>query len=294
MQGSITTKTLIDVILTNQPQLFTDCGVYQPELSDHGLVFGFLKEKVKPQQGKIVKFRSSREFDAEKYKSDLIQAPWHVSEIFDTVDDKASFLGTLLSSIVDTHLPMKKMRVRAKDVPYMTKEWKSAIRAKRKAARKYLKDQSRENWEAKRLARNEATRLRRKAIREYWKDQSAKLMCKPSDYYKTFMPFLSDKRKSETKDLSLNIEGTVCRDQPKISNFLCNYFATVADDIGDTEGMTDSVLTSHPSVQTITENMGEDQCFQFHNLDRLEVENALHGLNPRKSTGWDGLPPHGF
>ena len=205
MQGSITTKTLIDVNLTNQPQLFTDCEVYQPELSDHGLVFGFLKEKVKPQQGKIVKFRSSREFDAEKYKSDLIQAPWHVSEIFDIVDDKASFLGTLLFSIVDTHLPMKKMRVRAKDVRYMTKEWKSAIRAKRKAARKYLKDQSRENWEAKRLARNEATRLRRKAIREYWKDQSAKLMCKPSDYYKTFMPFLSDKRKSETKDLSLNI-----------------------------------------------------------------------------------------
>ena len=294
IQGSITTKTLIDVILTNQPQLFTDCGVYQPELSDHGLVFGFLKEKVKPQQDKIVKFRSSREFDAEKYKSDLIQAPWHVSEIFDTVDDKASFLGTLLSGIVDTHLPMKKMRVRAKDVPYMTKEWKSAIRAKRKAARKYLKDQSRENWEAKRLARNEATRLRRKAIREYWKDQSAKLMCKPSDYYKTFMPFLSDKRKSETKDLSLNIEGTVCRDQPKISNFLCNYFATVADDIGDTDGMTDSVLTSHPSVQTITENMGEDQCFQFHNLDRLEVESALHVLNPRKSTGWDGLPPMAF
>ena len=95
-QGSITTKTLIDVILTNQPQLFTDCGVYQPELSDHGLVFGFLKEKVKPQQGKIVKFRSSREFDAKKYKSDLIQAPWHVSEIFDFVDDKAQFLRNIV------------------------------------------------------------------------------------------------------------------------------------------------------------------------------------------------------
>ena len=49
-----------------------------------------------------------------------------------------------------------------------------------------------------------------------------------------------------------------------------------------------------PSVQTITENMGDDQCCQFRNLDRLEVENPLHGLNPRKSTGWDGLPPMAF
>ena len=35
----------------------------------------------------------------------------------------------LLSSIVNTHMPTKKMRVRAQDVPYMTKERKDAIRA---------------------------------------------------------------------------------------------------------------------------------------------------------------------
>lgn len=61
------------------------------------------------------------------------------------------------------------MRVRSQDFPYMNKEWKNAIRAKRRAAKKHAKKQTRENWEAKRKARNEATRLRRKAIREYWK-----------------------------------------------------------------------------------------------------------------------------
>ena len=44
------------------------------------------------------------------------------------------------------------MRVRAQDVPYMTKEWKGAIRAERRAARKYLKEQTSENWEAMRIA----------------------------------------------------------------------------------------------------------------------------------------------
>ena len=61
---------------------------------------------MKPQKGKIVKFRSFKEFDdVEKYKSDLsLQAPWHVCEILDTMDDKAKFVGKILSSIVDTHL----------------------------------------------------------------------------------------------------------------------------------------------------------------------------------------------
>ena len=295
MQGANTTQSLIDVILTNQPQLFGDCGVYNPEISDHALVYGFLNEKVKPQKGKIIKFRSFKHFDEEKYKDDLMQAPWHVGEIFDTADDKTSFLETLLSSIVDEHLPEKKMRVRSQDVPYMTNEWKKAIRAKRRAAKKYLKEQNRENWEAKRKARNEATRLRRKAIREYWKDQTTKLKSKPGDFYKTFMPFLSDKRnKGTTNELSLNIDGAISHDQSKISNHLCHYFSTIADGIGDTEGITDSSFVAHASVQNITEKMIGHQGFQFRNLERLEVETTLQNINPRKSTGWDGVPPKAF
>ena len=34
-------------LLTNHPKLFEDCGVYDPALSDHGLVYGFLNEMVK-------------------------------------------------------------------------------------------------------------------------------------------------------------------------------------------------------------------------------------------------------
>ena len=38
-----------------------------------------------------------------------------------------------MANIVDEHLPVKKMRVRPQDVPYMSHEWKNAIRAKRAA-----------------------------------------------------------------------------------------------------------------------------------------------------------------
>ena len=53
----------------------------------------------------------------EKYKEDLMYAPWHVSEIFNSCDDKANFMEMPLSSIVNTHMPTKKMWARAQDVP---------------------------------------------------------------------------------------------------------------------------------------------------------------------------------
>ena len=76
MGVSLINENLIDVILTNEPELFNDCGVYDPEVSDHALVFGFLREEVKFQQGKIIKFRLFKVLDAKKYKEDHIQAPW--------------------------------------------------------------------------------------------------------------------------------------------------------------------------------------------------------------------------
>lgn len=36
------------------------------------LFYGFIKEKVEPQKGRIIKFRSKRNFDEEHYKQDLV------------------------------------------------------------------------------------------------------------------------------------------------------------------------------------------------------------------------------
>ena len=90
-------------------------------------------------------------------------------QLFDEVDDHAHAWNLLMNDILDEVAPVKSMRVRDKDVPYMTSKWKSAIRAKRKATSKYLKNKTQENWERRRKARNEATKQRRIAIKDYWR-----------------------------------------------------------------------------------------------------------------------------
>ena len=56
-------------------------------------------------------------------------------------------MSTLLTEIVDEHMPRKQMLVREQDVPFMIIEWKEAMRARRRAAKRYRKTNSLENWE---------------------------------------------------------------------------------------------------------------------------------------------------
>ena len=162
----MTTNTLIDVLLSNRPDLFKRSGVYYPALSDHALMYGIMKEKIAAHHPKVITFRSYKNFDPDEFKQHLSTVPWHVAEVFDNVDDQAHYWITMMKNVVDEHLPLKRMRVRDKDVPYMTTQWKQAIRAKRKAAAKYHKNKTESNWELKRKCCNEATRQRRIAKKE--------------------------------------------------------------------------------------------------------------------------------
>lgn len=66
-------------------------------------------------------------------------APWHIGEVFYSLDGRYAYWDTLLKSIVNEHLPIRDIKARDNDVPYMTKEWKNAIKVKRRFSKKYSK-----------------------------------------------------------------------------------------------------------------------------------------------------------
>lgn len=88
----LTTRTLIiDILLPNKPEMFKRSGTYNSELSDHALIYGIIKEKVKHHRGKVIKFRSAKHFNPENFKEHLSSVPWHVGDIFKSVDDQCRF-----------------------------------------------------------------------------------------------------------------------------------------------------------------------------------------------------------
>ena len=156
-------------------------------------------------------------FDSELFKCHLDMAPWHIIQLFDEVDDQVHAWNLIMNDVLNDLAPVKNMRVRDKDVPYMTLEWKSAIRAKRKANAKYLKNKTPETWKLRRKTRNEATKQRRIVIENYWKIKAADLKSNPRDFFKTFKPFLNTKDCSTSTDIQLKVEGTIVKDQRQVS-----------------------------------------------------------------------------
>ena len=188
-------------------------------------------------------------------------------------------------------MPKKKMRVRQKDVPYMTEEWKMAIRNKRKYAQLFAQNRTLENWELKRKWRNLATKERRRAIKAYWAPKSDELGKRPGDFYKTFKPFLSDKSKEETK-IAIRTNERIVTNQKVVTGELGDYFSTVANAIGGAQvtNLVEKDFEKHPSVESIRQAYQGLQ-FGFNEIGSSEVENELKMLKSNKTTGWDGISP---
>ena len=117
------------------------------------MIYGIMKDQINHHPFKVISFRTFAAMSETEFQHDLASAPWQVLDVFDSSDDKQHYFVELLSYIVNEHIPVQKKKVRAKDVPYMTKERKEAIRDKRKAAKKFAKERTPENWELKRLMR---------------------------------------------------------------------------------------------------------------------------------------------
>ena len=73
-------------------------------------------------------------------------APWHLGESFESVDEQYEYWEALLNKIVDDHLPTRDMKVRADNVPYMTREWKNAMKAKRRFSKAQWIPDSQKSW----------------------------------------------------------------------------------------------------------------------------------------------------
>ena len=282
---SVTThsESLLDVLLTNTPEMFNKCGVYQPLLSDHYLIFGEMVEKVCKRKARVIESRYTKDTDFELLNKDLLDAPWHVGEIFNDVDDMFDFWTGLTEFVIDVHAPIRRKRVRGKDIPYMTPEWKKAIRDKRKFAIKFAKERTEENFALKKKYRNIATRERRKVIRAYWHTKSNESNTRPGAFYDTYKPFISDKTK-EAVPLYLKKEnGSLVKDQSEVADMLSTYFTNVAKDIGGDaiKSLDNENLEGHYSIVAIRNAYGGDS-FDVENITTSQVQRALEDLTPKK------------
>ena len=239
----------------------------------------------------MINFRSFKFLDMEEFRKDLEEAVWFKQNVTG-IDEVYDNWHTECMRIVDKHLPLKRVKARMTDVPYMMGEWKEAIRKKRKYAKKFSQSKTKENMELMKKWCNNATRLRRKAIKNYWNAICEDMNNNPRKLYNTFTPFLRTKPKKDKSIISLTIQGVTHQDQSLVAQEFTNFFCSIADHIGGTDvcGLTEVLCYQHQSIPNIAARHAPNT-FSFRRLNRDEVLAALREINPRKATGYDMIPP---
>ena len=86
-----TSETLLDVILTTKPEIFRQCGVINPVISDHYLIYGLFTKWMYKHKRKIISVRSLKNVNMELLDENLATDRWSVGEIFHSPDDQYEF-----------------------------------------------------------------------------------------------------------------------------------------------------------------------------------------------------------
>lgn len=117
----------------------------------------------------------------------------------------------------------------------------------------------------------------------------------PRNFDKTFKQFLDLKDKGDdTRDIQLNIDGSLETDQKRVTEHLVEYFSTMASGNGgdNVESLVESDFMEHSSFKSTSTMMAaSNNSFCFRPVSHQEVKDTLDKMESRKSTGHDGLKP---
>ena len=293
--------TLIDpIIVMNKYRFQQPINIHCGYSDWHNLVGCITKLKVPLQKPKTIHYRSYKNFSPNKFKKDVRCIPFHVSEVFDDINDRFWFVTKMYTNILDHHAPRKMRTIKTQQVPYMHSELRHNMYKRNMYKNEYFKWRDGASFERYRAQRNKTTQMRKDAIKGYFMTK-CNFVEKPKDFWHCIKPFLSQKTRNH--DTIILKEGdSIVSDTKEICNIFNHFFSTVADGIGlndsiDTTstGFIKNVInkhSTHPSVIKIYEMMSENKRpeFKFVKLNHQTMQKYLKQVKVNKATGYDGIP----
>ena len=165
---TLTSKSLIDLIVTTRTDMVQSSGVFTLGISDHNLVYATLRLKFKRPPPVIIRCRNFKLMNDTNFKRDVSRAPFHIGEIFDDRNDKRWTWEKLFKEICDIHAPWKEVKIRSKSLPWMNNTIRLKINRRFKLFKKAIKTKCTEDWNNYKNSRNQITSELRKAKADYF------------------------------------------------------------------------------------------------------------------------------
>ena len=282
--------TSLDLILTNKLRSFINTKSVTTGLSDHhSMVTTMLRSHVTKLSPIEVRFRSFRSFDETVFLSELQSA----LDILEYNDDKECFTSfyECFENVVDKHAPLKTVKLRGNNAPFITPQFRKEIRYRSKLRNLARKNRSPENIQAFHKQRNKCTKMKRENIAAYFKKASEEGETK---LYKTIKPFVTNKGTHGNEEYILEENGDLVKDPKSVATIFNQYYTNIVEiytgnppvniPLSDNNDVIDNILSyynDHSSVKAIKEkHVGKT----FNILPRTEqnIEDIIDKLDTKK------------
>ena len=270
----------IDLIITDQPNLFADYGVH-PSLDEHcqhQIVYGKINISIPcppPYKRTIWDYAKA---NIQNIHHDLQAIDWHTQ--FDTLgpEEMAENFTSSVYTALSSYIPNKVVKCCDKDPPWINPGLKSAIKRKQKVYRNFCRRGRRpQDWTYVKSVRNETSKMILNAKEEYFKRLGRKLS-DPSEGIKSYWSTLN---RLINKKKTLNIPPLLENGQ-----FITNIQskATILNDFFVEQCSAEQTGSTLPNIRprcdTVLENV---------EIDRAKVLNLIRSLDASKAHGSDNI-----
>lgn len=188
-------------------------------------------------------------------------------------------------SIADKHAPIKKKRVRARRVPWMTVpiRRKMIIRDRLKQEHALSKDPS--LWEKYKSIRNEINSMIKKSKIDFYSNQFNTNTKDPSKTWKIINELLSRKTSySEIKELLFN--NKLVTNSSEISEAFNEHFTNVGPNLA---ANLPNIQNNVNNREFLKQNKTVESTFKFTEVSISDVLNIIKNSSVKKATGLDGI-----
>ena len=284
-------SSLLDLILTNRPHLFSSSGVFPLDLSDHCPI-GCIRNGKKKATGSIfVHKRALKKVNSEAFLCDLYENGINSVELIYDAEQALDHFISVFNCVSDIHAPYKKLRVKNRSNPWFSHEVSSLLH-KRNAAWKLARSSgTTANWQSFRQLRNKCTNVIRRAKSSFYVNSFTACGNNSSKFWKIFNSINGPSPSSSTLPKQIDIGSKVLIDPIEICGAFNNHFIKSGD-------LFDQYNAKAPTMGGANSHMADNlprpkNQFFFTPVFWQDVFTALCSSKCMKSTvGADNLDPY--
>ncbi len=173
-------KSAIDLLFVNDRHRVVTCGTIISTISDHLVVFCVVKSGVTKAPPRKLEYRFYKNYDKTNFLDDLRAVDWeHIIDSSDNIDEAVSNWSTTFNTIADYHAPLKSMRVKGLQVPWMNTELRQTMRDRDYCYRKAVKTKRADDWKKYKELKSFVKCEMKRHKAEYYKELISQNKTKP-------------------------------------------------------------------------------------------------------------------